>query len=161
MSAEVLWAIAILLMIVGAVGIVMPALPGIPLLFVGMLVGAYADGFHRIGWLSLTVLGVLAVLSFVAELAASAIGAKRVGASQRAIWGALLGTVVGMFFGILGLLFGPFLGAVLGELSVHGGVQQAGRVGIATWVGLLLGTVAKIAIACSMIAIFAFAYFVK
>jgi uncharacterized protein YqgC (DUF456 family) len=159
-SQTALWALAIALMVVGALGIVLPALPGVPLMFAGMVVAASIDDFQRIGWITLTILGVLTVLSFIVDLAASALGAKRVGASGRAIFGAVIGTVVGLFFGIPGLLLGPFIGAVIGEITVHGRIDQAGRVGIATWVGLLFGTLAKLAIAFSMIGVFLLAFFI-
>jgi uncharacterized protein YqgC (DUF456 family) len=160
MNAAALWTLAILLMIVGALGIVLPALPGVPLLLAGMVVAAAIDDFQKIGWLTLAVLGFLTVASIVIEFAASALGAKRIGASPRAVWGALLGTIVGLFFGVIGLIFGPFVGAVIGELTVHGRVDRAGRVGVATWLGLLFGTLAKIAIAFAMLGIFALAYFI-
>jgi uncharacterized protein len=160
MSATVLWILAILLMTVGALGIVLPALPGVPLLFAGMVVAAAIDDFQRVGWLPLAVLGFLTLLAVLVEFFASAVGAQRVGASSRAILGALIGTVIGLFFGIVGLVFGPFVGAVIGELSVHGRIEQAGRVGVATWVGLVFGTLAKIAIAFAMIGIFVLAYFI-
>ena len=160
MSSTVLWTLAILLMIVGALGIVLPALPGVPLLFAGMVVAAAIDDFQRVGWVPLGVLGFLTLLSVLIEFAASALGAQRVGASSRAIIGALIGTVVGLFFGIVGLIFGPFVGAVIGEFSVHGRFDQASRVGLATWVGLIFGTLAKIAIAFAMIGVFVLAYFV-
>jgi uncharacterized protein YqgC (DUF456 family) len=147
-------------MIVGALGIVLPALPGVPLLFAGMVVAAAIDDFQRVGWLPLAVLGFLTLLAVLVEFFASAFGAQRVGASSRAIAGALIGTVVGLFFGIAGLVFGPFVGAVIGELSVHGRIEQAGRVGVATWIGLVFGTLAKIAIAFAMIGIFVLAYFI-
>jgi uncharacterized protein YqgC (DUF456 family) len=160
MSATALWILAILLMAVGALGIVLPALPGVPLLFAGMVVAAAIDDFQKIGWVTLALLGFFTLASIVIELVASALGAKRIGASPRAVWGALLGTIVGIFFGLAGLLLGPFVGAVVGELSVHGRVDQAGRVGVATWLGLLFGTLAKIAIAFAMLGIFVFAYFI-
>jgi uncharacterized protein YqgC (DUF456 family) len=159
MSAAILWALAIVLMVVGAAGIVLPAVPGVPLLFLGMLAGAAADGFARIGWITLSVLGLLTLATFAVEFAASALGAKRAGASKLAIWGAIIGTLAGVFFGIPGIVLGPFIGAVAGEVLVHGRLKQAGRVGIATWLGLLLGTIGKIAIACTMTGLFALAYF--
>jgi len=96
----------------------------------------------------------------VIDFAASALGAKRVGASPRAISGALIGSVVGLFFGLPGLLLGPFVGAVLGELSMQRSVGQATKVGIATWLGLLFGTLAKLALACTMVGVFLLVYFV-
>ena len=160
MTPVALWILAILLMLVGVLGIVLPALPGIPLMFAGMVVAAAIDDFQRIGWLTLSVLGFLTIISVIVEFVASALGAARVGASRRAIWGALLGTIVGLVFGIPGLIFGPFVGALIGELSVHGRIEQAGRVGFATWLGLIFGTLAKIAIGFAMIGIFVLAYFI-
>ena len=154
------WTLSIILIVAGMAGIILPALPGVPLMFAGMLVAGWIDDFQRIGWMTLTVLGVLTVVAVIAEYAASALGVKRAGASKRAVWGALLGTIIGIFFGLPGLVFGPFIGAVLGELSTHGGIHQAGRVGVATWIGLLFGTLAKLAIACAMLGMFALAFLI-
>ena len=160
MNATALWILAIILMIVGALGIVLPALPGVPLIFAGMVLAASVDDFQRIGWITLTVLGLLTLIGFIVDFAASAMGAKRVGASARAVWGAVIGTVVGLFFGIPGLILGPFIGALIGEITVHGKIGTAGRVGVATWIGLLFGTLFKLAIAFSMLGIFLFAYLI-
>jgi uncharacterized protein YqgC (DUF456 family) len=129
-------------------------------MFAGMLIAGWIDDFQRIGWITLTVLGILTAIAVIVDFAASVLGVKRVGASRLAMWGALIGTVVGLFFGLPGLLFGPFIGAVAGELATHGGISQAGRVGVATWLGLLFGTLAKLAIACAMLGVFALAYFI-
>jgi len=153
------WTLSIALIVTGLAGIVLPALPGVPLMFVGMLIAGWIDDFQRIGWITLTVLGVLTALAVIVDFAASVLGVKRVGASKLAVWGAVSGTVVGLFFGLPGLLFGPFFGAAIGEFATHGGIEQAGRVGIATWLGLLFGTLAKIAIACAMLGVFALAWF--
>ena len=91
---------------------------------------------------------------------ASLLGAKRVGASPKAVLGATLGSVVGIFFGLPGLILGPFIGAVIGELGARRGLDQAAASGVATWVGLLLGTIAKLAIGLAMIGVFAFAWLV-
>jgi uncharacterized protein len=160
MNATALWILAIILVVVGALGIVLPALPGVPLIYAGMVLAASIDDFQRIGWITLTVLGLLTVIAFIVDFAASAMGAKRVGASARAVWGAIIGTIVGLFFGIPGLILGPFVGAVIGEITVHGKVGTAGRVGLATWIGLLFGTLFKLAIAFSMLGIFLFAYLI-
>jgi len=155
-----LWLLVFALVGVGIAGTVLPMLPGVPMIFIGLWLGAWIDGYQRVGVFTLVLLGVLVALSLVIDFAASALGAKRVGASPRAISGALIGSVVGLFFGLPGLLLGPFVGAVLGELSMQRSVGQATKVGIATWLGLLFGTLAKLALACTMVGVFLLVYFV-
>jgi uncharacterized protein YqgC (DUF456 family) len=154
-----MWVLAVLLVFAGLAGTILPALPGVPLVFGGLLLAAWADGFERVGVVTLIVLGVLTALSFAVDLAAAALGARRVGATRYAVVGAALGTLAGIFFGLPGLLVGPFAGAVGGELLAHGRVPQAARVGVATWVGLLFGTLAKLALVFTMLGIFAGAWF--
>jgi len=159
MSVEVLWwVLALLLVGIGIAGSVLPALPGVPLVFAGLLLASWAGGFEEVGAFPLAVLGVLTLLSFVIDLAATAMGAKRVGATKLAVVGAALGTFAGIFLGLPGLILGPFVGAVAGELMSHGQVQQATRAGIATWIGLLFGTLAKLALVFTMLGLFALAY---
>lgn len=166
MSLDTLWYIlAAALVVIGIAGIVLPALPGIPLIFAGLLVAASADGFVHVQWWWIVVLGIMAALSLAVDFWATAVGAKRVGASRKAIIGAVLGTVVGLFFGPIGLFAGPFIGALVGELW-HGRrldgarVGQATRVGVGTWMGIVFGIVLKLAIACTMLALFAWAWYV-
>ena len=154
------WLLAMLLVLVGVSGSVLPALPGVPLVFAGLLLAAWIDGFEKVGWLPLVLLGRMTVLSFVIDFAASVLGAKRVGATPLAIAGAAIGAVGGIFFGLPGLILGPFAGAVIGELISHGKVQQATRAGVATWMGLLFGTLAKLALVFSMLGLFAAAYLI-
>jgi hypothetical protein len=151
---------AALLVVVGLAGSVLPALPGVPLVFGGLLVAAWADDFQRVGWITLAFLGVLTLFSFVIDFAATAMGAQRVGATRLAIVGAALGAVAGVFLGIPGLILGPFVGAVTGEMLSHGELKQAARAGVATWVGLLFGTLVKLALVFTMLGIFLVAYFV-
>ena len=161
MSPDVLlWILAALLVLVGLAGSVLPALPGVPLVFIGLFIAAWAGDFARGSWPTLLLLGLLTLLSFVIDFAATALGAKRVGATRLAIVGALLGTLAGVFLGLAGLIIGPFLGAVIGELLSHGQVQQAARAGVATWMGLIFGTLAKLALVFTMLGVFAAAYFV-
>ena len=154
-----MWPLAGVLVLTGLAGTILPVLPGVPLVFVGLFVAAWADDFQRVTWLPLLLLGLLTVLSFVIDFAATALGVRRVGATRLAIVGAVVGTLVGVFFGIPGLIFGPFVGAVVGELVSHGQLAQASRVGIATWKGLIFGTIAKIGLAFAMVGIFIAAYF--
>ncbi|ULQ48265.1 DUF456 family protein [Flagellatimonas centrodinii] len=154
----VLWLLVAVLIVVGLAGAVLPALPGVPMIFIGIWLAAWIDDYARIGIWTLSLLATLTLLSILIDIAASAVGAKRVGASPRAVWGALLGSVVGLFFGIPGLVIGPFVGAVLGELMAKRGLGQAAEVGMATWIGLLLGTIAKLAVSVTMLAVFVVAY---
>jgi len=154
-----MWVVAALLIVAGMAGTVLPALPGIPLVFAGLVVGAWADDFERVGWVTLSVLGVLALASLAIDFAATAMGAKRVGATRQAIVGAAVGTLAGLFFGIPGLIVGPFVGAVAGEILSHGEWRRATSAGVGTWVGLLFGTLAKIALAFTMLGVFVFAFF--
>ena len=155
-----MWGLALLMVLGGLAGAVLPALPGVPLVFGGLVVAAWADDFQRVGWITLTFLGVLTVASFAIDFAATAMGAKRVGASRLAIVGAALGTLGGLFLGIPGLILGPFVGAVAGEMLSHGEWRKATQAGFATWMGLLFGTLAKLALVFTMLGIFLFAYLI-
>jgi uncharacterized protein YqgC (DUF456 family) len=149
----VLWIAAGVLITIGALGLVLPILPGAPLIFIGALLAAWAEGFVYLGPWSLALLGVLTRLAVAVDFIASAFGARRFGASARAVTGATLGAIVGLFFGIVGVLVGPFVGAVIGELSVRRNLAAAGRAGVGAAVGLALGTAAKLAIAFAMIGV--------
>jgi uncharacterized protein YqgC (DUF456 family) len=156
--APLLWILAFALILIGIAGAVLPALPGVPLVFVGLLIGAWIDGFQKVGWVVMTILGLLTLLSFAVDLLATGLGAKKSGASKLAMFGAAVGTLVGLFFGIPGLILGPFVGAVAGELAARRGRSQAMRVGLGTWLGLLVGTAGRLALIFAMVAIFATAY---
>ncbi|MBJ6978145.1 DUF456 domain-containing protein [Luteimonas sp. MC1895] len=152
------YAIAALLVLVGIAGTILPALPGLPLVFAGMLLGAWAGHFEYIGVPVLVVLGVLTVLSLAVDFWATALGAKRVGASGKAVAGAVIGTFVGIFFGPVGLFAGPFIGALAGELLHGRDVGRATRVGFGTWLGVVFGTVLKLALAFTMVGLFVLAW---
>jgi len=149
-----LLALAAVLALLGLLGTVLPALPGAPLLFAGLLLAAWAEDFAHVGRGALIVLAVLALLTYAVDLAASAFGARRFGASRRAVIGASIGALVGLFFGVPGILLGPFAGAVIGELSARRSLGEAGRAGIGATIGLALGAAAKLALALSMIGYF-------
>lgn len=148
-----LWMVAVLLIVVGFAGTVLPALPGVPLIFGGVLLAAWIDDFQRIGGWTIGVLAVLAVIGIAVDYVAAALSAKRVGASRQGIVGAAIGTVAGIFTGLWGLLFMPLVGAAIGEYLAHKDALRAGKVGIATWFGLLIGTAVKIAVAFTMVGV--------
>ena len=148
------WVLAVLIVISGMIGTVVPALPGVPLIFAGLVLAAWSTDFATVGWGTLGVLAVLTVIAVLIDYLAAAFGAKKLGASPRAFWGATIGAIAGMFFGLPGIILGPFVGAVAAELAGGHGARQAGRSGYGVWVGLVLGTAFKLSIAFLMLAIF-------
>lgn len=153
-----LYIVSAALILVGLAGTVLPVLPGVPLMYAGMFLAAWNDHYRHLGWGWLTVLGVLCALALVIDFVASLLGAKRVGASGWALVGASVGTIAGFFFGFVGVLVGPFAGAVAGELLAGSSTLRATQVGVGTWLGLLFGTLAKIALACAMLGMFGLAF---
>ena len=160
MDPALLWIAVVILVALGVAGTVLPGLPGIPLVLIGLVMAAWIDDFNYVGRSGLLVITLLAMLATAVEFGASALGARRAGAHRRAVIGAGLGTLVGIFFGLPGILIGPFAGAVIGEFSARGDLARAGRIGVATWIGMLLGGAAKLAIVLSMIGLFAWQRFV-
>ena len=157
------YVLAALLVVVGIAGTILPALPGLPLVFAGMLLAAWAGNFQQVGVPMLVVLGLLTVFSLAVDFWATALGAKRVGASRLAIIGAMVGTFGGLFLGPLGLLMGPFAGAIGGELIhrrslLKQDLGHATRIGVGTWFGILFGSVLKLALAFTMLGLFALAW---
>ncbi|MCU0773143.1 MAG: DUF456 domain-containing protein [Ideonella sp.] len=175
-SASALWwVLSAALIAIGVAGTVLPALPGVILVWAGILLGAWIDDFQHVSGWTLAIVSVLAVLAWAVDYVAAALGAQRAGASRLAMVGAAIGTVAGLLMGLVGVLFMPLVGAVVGEVlaqrrqRARGGADgvvldppgaatpmhhQALRVGLATWVGLLLGTVAKLVLVFVMIGLF-------
>lgn len=154
-----LWIVGVALVVAGVAGIIFPALPGTVLIFAGLLLAAWADDFTRVGPWTLLVIALVGAASYAVDFVAAALGARHVGASPRAVIGAGLGTLLGIPFGLPGVLLGPLVGAVLGELSVNRELGRAAGVGLAAWIGFLIGTAVKVALAFLMIGIFVAALF--
>jgi len=158
-ATVLLWILAVVLVLVGVAGLLLPAIPGPPVLFLGLVAAAWAEDFQYVGWWMLAVLGLMTLLAYGVDFAATAFGARRFGASPRAAVGAAIGTLVGLFFGLAGILLGPFLGAVVAELSVCKPLHEAGRAGIGATIGLAIGAAVKMALAFAMIGLFVLARF--
>jgi len=154
MIGAMLWAVVVLLIGVGLAGIIVPVLPGTALIFAGILLGAWIGDFAEVGGWTVALVGCLTLVSFGCDYLAAALGARRLGASRQAVLGAAIGTLGGIFTGLWGLLFMPLLGAAIGEYFVLRDLRRAGEVGVATAVGLLVGTAVKIAVAFTMVGIF-------
>lgn len=160
----VFYVLAGIMMLVGIVGTVLPALPGLPLVFAGMLLAAWAGDFEHVGGWTLAILALLTLLSLGIDFLATLMGAKRVGASKPALVGAVIGTFAGLAFGLVGVFVGPFIGALVGELLWLRGVggQELGRatkVGLGTWLGIVVGTILKLGLAFVMVGVFVFDWF--
>lgn len=153
-----LWVLSLILVGVGIAGILLPGLPGAPLIFGGLLLVAWADGFQHVGVGIIILLAALTALAFGVDVISASLGARRAGASREAVIGAALGTLVGLFFGFAGIIFGPFAGAVVGEFLARRNLGQAGRAGVGTWIGFLLGVGVKLILAFTMVGIFVVAY---
>lgn len=161
MGLELLWwGLAIAMIVVGFVGNLVPLLPGMPLMLAGMVLGAWVDHFRKVGIATLALLGFLVLLGQLADFVAGSLGAKRAGASGKAVWGATLGSLVGVLGGLPGIVLGPFIGAAIGEYLAERDLLRAGKVGVAAWLGLVLGMAAKIALAFTILGVFGFALLV-
>lgn len=152
--ALILWLLCVVLTLTGLAGLLLPLLPGAPLLFLGLLCGAWAEGFKYVGIGTLSILALLTLLTYVVEFIAQALGARTFGGSKRAMAGAVVGGLVGLMFGPPGIILGPFVGAVLGELSLQRTLDQASRAGFGTVVGLAIGLAGKFAIGIAMVGLF-------
>jgi len=153
-----LWILSLILVGVGIAGVLVPGLPGTPLVFGGLLLAAWADGFQNVGIGTIVILAAVTILAFGVDFVSASLGAKRAGASREAVIGAALGTLIGIFFGFVGIILGPFVGAVIGEFLSRRSLEQAGRVGAATWIGFILGIGVKLVLAFTMVGIFVLAY---
>jgi uncharacterized protein YqgC (DUF456 family) len=149
-----LWALVVVLVLVGLAGLVLPGLPGAPLMFGGLLMAAWIEDFAFVGPWTLVALGFMALLTFAVDFAAGALGAKKFGASKYAVFGAFAGAIVGIFFGLPGIVLGPFCGAVAGELMTNKSFEEATAAGVGTTIGLLVGVAAKMTLAFSMLGVF-------
>jgi uncharacterized protein YqgC (DUF456 family) len=154
LEITLLWVLCVALIVLGLVGTVLPLLPGTVLVWGGIVLGAWIDDFARVGATSLVVVSVLALLAWALDYVAGLMGAQKVGASKQALLGAAVGTVVGLFMGLVGVLFMPLVGAAFGEYLARKDQNRAVKVGVATWVGIMVGLIAKVVLAFVMVGIF-------
>ena len=154
-----LWLLAVAMIVGGFIGCIYPLVPGLPLMMGGMWLWAWVEGYAKVGSTALITLGVLTALGMLLDFVAGLLGARKVKASKEAVTGAFLGSLVGIFFGLPGMILGPFVGAILGEIKARSSMGRALDVGVATWMGLLFGALMKLAIGIAMLGTFAFAWF--
>lgn len=154
LGSAALWAVVAALMALGLAGTIVPGLPGAVLVLAGAVLHAVATGFDPIGIGRLAILAALAVLAWAAGNPLLVAGARR-GASRWALGGAIAGGLVGLFLGPLGVVLGPAVGAIAGELAHTKDLRRSVRSGVETLVTVLVGGVAALAVAVTMVALFA------
>jgi len=154
LEITLLWILSAALVLLGLAGTVLPVLPGTMLVWGGIVLGAWIDDFTRVGMSTVVVVSVLAVLAWGLDYVAGFMGAQRAGASKLALLGAAVGTVLGLFMGLLGVFFMPLVGAAVGEYLARKDQTRAVKVGVATWIGIMLGLIAKVVLAFIMVGIF-------
>ena len=158
MNPAVWYSIAGILTLLGVIGTILPFLPGVPLVFFGLALAAWVGDFQQVSVFTVVLLGILTVMAMAIDLAASAFGTRIAGASRWAFLGAALGTIVGLFFAPIGLFIGPFLGAVALEVFATQNIERSIKAGAGASIGIMLGAVAKIALAFTMLGLFALAW---
>ena len=154
METTLLWFLSVALIVLGLAGTVLPLLPGTLLVWGGIVLGAWIDNFSRVGTTTVLVISALAVLAWALDYVAGLMGASKAGASKQALLGAGVGTVAGLFMGLVGVLFMPLIGAAVGEYLARRDQRHAVHVGVATWIGIMVGLVAKVVLAFVMVGIF-------
>jgi len=143
---------AIIIMLVGVAGTILPFIPGVPLVFVAIAAYGWYDGFQHVTANYVVIMAGLAVLSLLVDYLATTLGAKYYGSSRAGVIGALVGTVLGLFiFPPLGIILFPWLGAVIGELVTGKDWEPAMKAGIGTIIGLFSGMVFKAVLALAMV----------
>jgi uncharacterized protein YqgC (DUF456 family) len=155
-TAEIIGlSLALLVMLAGLIGSLLPVLPGTPLVLVAAIGHRLYFGQASVSNLVLGILVTLTLISVLFDFLAGMLGARRFGATWRGMTGAVVGGVIGLFFNLPGIILGPFLGAMLFEMLGDKEFKQAVRAGLGATVGLLLGIVGKFSISVVMIILFA------
>jgi uncharacterized protein YqgC (DUF456 family) len=149
------WSVTLVLMAVGLIGTVLPVFPGTIIILGAAILHRIMLGPEKsLGWAGLGLLVLLTIASYAVDFAGSWLGARRFGATRWGGFGAVAGAIVGIFFGLPGLLVGPVVGALAGEIIGGMKLIDAGR---ASW-GALLGNLAamlgKLVIALAMVSWF-------
>lgn len=146
--------LALLIMVVGVAGSILPALPGTPLVLAAAVAHRLYFGEHGASTWVLIVMAIITLVSLVFDFVAGMYGAKRLGATWKGTVGALVGMIVGLFFSLPGIILGPFLGATLFELAGGYEARRALRAGVGATIGLAAGAVGKLGACLIMMILF-------
>lgn len=143
--------IAVLCILIGFAGCVMPVLPGPPFALIALIVFKFTEAGGAISWTSICVFAVLTLIVTLLDYAVPALGAKKFGGTAAGIWGAVIGMLAGLFFLPFGIILCPFIGAFIGELIVGKSYKRSFKAAVGTFAGFILGTGLKM-ILCFWIA---------
>lgn len=155
------WTLTVLLMTAGVIGTVLPLVPGHVLVFAGALVHRFAFGDASVSWWAIVIMAVLVLAGAAVDFLSGAAGAKYFGATRWGAIGGLAGAIVGLFFGLPGIIIGPLLGVLAGELLSGRGLLPAGKSTWGSLIGAVAGGVLKFVIALLMVATFAISLWLK
>lgn len=150
--------LGVLVVGVGIVGLILPMIPGVAVIFLGILLIAWADDFTRIGPGMIFVMMALMMLALVADNVAGMFGARKAGASGWGVAGAGVGALLGLPFGLPGIVLGPAVGALAFEYLKNPDMRRAGRAGLGGLFGFVLAILAKSAFAVLIIGLAVLAY---
>jgi len=138
--------IAIVAGIIGLIGVIIPVLPGTILSYGGMLC-LYFTSCTSITMTDLIVWGIISVIVMILDYILPGYFSKKFGATKAGVWGATIGTIVGIFCGVPGILLGPFVGSVIGE-KINGKLttQEALKVGFGSMLSFIVGSGLKLVV---------------
>ncbi len=159
-----IFGVAILIMIIGLIGTVLPVIPGALLIFLTALVYALLTDFKEITSDILIILLIITGVTYLLDWLATTFGIKKMGGSYWGVCGAFLGMIIGLLIpgvGIVGFIVGAFVGAFLFELMIGKTTQKALKAGLGSFIGFLAGGVIKLFLAAVMIGIFAWHVLIK
>lgn len=143
--------LAIIVILIGIAGIFIPFIPGIPLIFIAILAYGWYEGFHQVTSYYIAVMAALTILALVVEYLSATLGAKHFGSSKYGIYGALLGTLLGIIiFAPIGIFVGPFLGAMAGEILSGKDMNTAAKISLGTIAGLFTGIAFNLVLGLAM-----------
>ena len=137
-----------LCLLLGIIGCIIPAIPGVPLAYGGLWL-LQATDMVQFSWKFLIIWGIVTVVVTILDTVVPVWGTKKLGGSKMGVWGSTIGLIAGMFLGPWGIIIGPFIGAVIFELIDNKNAHEAIKAGFGAFIGLLTGTILKL-ICCGM-----------
>ncbi|HEX7086561.1 MAG TPA: DUF456 family protein [Vicinamibacterales bacterium] len=153
-----LFVLGIVVILGGIVALALPVIPGVAVIYLGILMVAAADHYTRIGPTMLFALLGVMLVALIADNVAGILGARRAGASGWGVFGAGVGACVGLFFGLPGVILGPAAGALAFEYMRNPDARQAARAGAGSLLGFVLGVIAKAVLGLLMVGLAILAY---